>query len=186
VARGKLAWELADAHESGMLTLSLPLTGAQARSLLRDQAVDLVLPSPRRNEPGNIGDLVSTGWPGLYAVSDRVVDALQGFTGWRIRAFPKSPAWSFAGVLCVSGSCGPVDYSKSTQIRQMGDFLRLRGLGIDSAAWDGSDMAVPDNREVVLITERVASRLRGMVNIQLTEIESVEFDISAKLLAPKT
>jgi len=175
---GSLIWQLADGDEPGVLSLSLPVTGDQARALLRGQVEEIRLPSPVLNEAGRPSDIVATGWPGLYAISHRMVNAFQGLTGWQILAYPTGAASFLAGVLCITGRCGSVDYSKSLQIKKMGDFVRLRGIRLNAGAWDGSDLAVPDNREVIVASEDVASRVDGMTNVRLTRLDSVEFDVS--------
>jgi len=66
----------------------------------------------------------------------------------------------------------------------MGKFLELRGLYVQEAT-ALVEFAVPDNRESILVTSRVADVIRTMKrsNIRLVKLDEVEFSITEEMIA---
>lgn len=179
-----LRWQLDEADKTGVARLSLPLDGTSVRSLLRGTFPGQ-LPPAVVNERGRLADMVGLGWPGLVAVSPRFGDGLRGLTGVVLRDLPVvDPEFAGYKVLTVTGDCGRVDYSRSTELARFDQFIRLRGLIVDLKDVP-TDFAVPENRETVLITDAAAQAIRSHVfaNVMLTNMGDIEFDISQRMIA---
>jgi hypothetical protein len=111
-------------------------------------------------QEGPVGDLVGSSWAHVYAVTPRFLNTLEeaGVTGWS--RLPIALEGTDRGtldlwLLGVTGRSGPiygVGGSPRLDVDSFGQYL-------DSAEWDGSDMFVPSNRRVILITGRAASKL---------------------------
>jgi hypothetical protein len=173
-----LRWELDEADDSGVVSLSLPVDGSSVRALLRGKFRGQ-LPSAVVNEPGRLADMIGLGWPGVVAVSPRLKDGLLGLTGVVLRDLPVvSPAFVGYSVLTVTGHCGRVDYSRSTELGRLDQFIRLKGLVVDQNDVP-TDFAVPENRETVLITDSAAQAIRSgnYTNVMLTDIADIEFHV---------
>ena len=180
---GSLGWEFADADEPGVAYLSLPVTGEEARSLLRG-ARPKVVPRAFVTESGRYADVMTLGWPGLYALSPSLSSTMGRFRGVAFSPLVIDGGPADFKVLSVTGRCGSVDYNKSIQLNRTHGFVRLRGLRVDTPR-DGAEVAVPTNLESVLVTARVAETLRRLnfENISLVSIDTEEFDISDKKLS---
>jgi hypothetical protein len=180
---GNLRWEFTDADEPGVAYLSLPITGEEARSLLRG-ARPKVVPRAFVTESGRYADVMTLGWPGLYALSPSLSSTMGHFRG-----VASSPLLIDGGptdfkVLSVTGRCGSVDYSKSIELDRTDGFVRLRGLHVGTPS-DGVEVAVPTNLESVLVTARAAETLTRLnfENISLVSIDTEEFDITDQKLS---
>jgi hypothetical protein len=118
---------------------------------------------------GPVGDLIGTSWANLYVVTSRVVQVLEqsDLTGWM--TYPVAVAAGMeeaVGVwlLAVSGRSGSV-YGVGGAPRLDVDTL---GQYLDPTEWDGSDLFVPANQQVILLTAQAAhaldaARLRNLV-----------------------
>src|SRR5919204_1737658 len=100
-----LLWELSDAFERGVMTLTLPVTNSTARALRRGEPSP-PLPVVSINDDGQTGDLLLLGFESLFAVSPRLSRALDGFSGIAFRdlAFTDPRLKGFR-LLGVRGRC---------------------------------------------------------------------------------
>lgn len=179
-----LRWELDEADDLGVVSLSLPLDGGSVRALLRGKFRGQ-LPQAVLNERGRLADMIGLGWPGLVAVSPRLSDGLRGLTGVMLRDLPvDDPAFGGYSVLTVTGDCGRVDYSRSNEVARFDQFIRLRGLVVGRTDAT-TDFAVPQDRETILITDPAAQAIRSgnFSNVMLTNIADVEFDVSEGMMS---
>jgi len=180
---GALQWEFNDADAPGVANLSVPITRDAAGALMRGATPA----SPLRAhviEPGRFADLLSLGFPSLYALSERFAAATAPMTGARLSPIEIDGGPAGYSLLGITGRCGSVDYSRSAVIGRMGKFLELRGLYVQEATAP-VEFAVPDNRESILVTSRVAHEIRKMKfsNVRLIKLEEVEFSITAEMIA---
>src|SRR6266480_312692 len=179
---GALQWEFNDADAPGVANLSVPITRDAAGALLRGGAPASPLRA-RVIEPGRFADLLSLGFPSVYALSERLAAAIALMTGAKVSPIDIDggpPGYSLLG---VTGRCGSVDYSRSAVIGRMGKFYELRGLYVQEAT-ALVEFAVPDNRESILVTSRVADVIRTMKrsNIRLVKLDEVEFSITEEMI----
>ena len=177
-----LEWQLRDAHESGVASLSLPLTGDAARSLLRGQTPASPLKAAI-TEPGRLADLLGLGWASLYALSPNLSAAVANWPGVSLTAVGIAGGPNGYQALGVTGRCGAVDYEKSSEVRRIGRFVRLRGLHVDEPT-EAVDFAVPANRETILISSRAADLIvrTGFNNVRIVPLDAVEFDVDPQTI----
>jgi len=178
-----LRWQLNEAKDREIGSLSLPLDGTRVRALLRGKFHGQ-LPPAVRNEPGRIADMIGLGWPGLVAVSPRLGDGLRRLTGVVLHDLQVGDR-AFVGykILTVTGACGRVDYRRSTEVGRMGEFIELRGLVVDREDVP-TDFAVPENRETILVTDSAAQAIRSgeYGNVMLTSMTVIQFHVSQRLM----
>ena len=98
----------------------------------------------------NFHDMLDTGWPSLYLISDKMENVLEqnNLTGWKtfpVQVIDKkgSEVKGYQG-LSITGRCGPVDYTKCEIIekRAFPDAPLVKyykGLYVGLDKWDGSD-----------------------------------------------
>ncbi len=110
-------------------------------------------------------DLIGASLVSIRLVSDRVVDLLQGFTGWatyavEVRGEAGSTISGYHG-LSITGRCGPIDDSRSQPRLSPppcpgGRWSRKWcGLYFDESTWDGNDFFVPDGTTMIMAVEPV-------------------------------
>jgi hypothetical protein len=134
-----------------------------------------------------IEDVLNTGWPGLYLVSDRFKAVLEdnNLTGWK--TFPvnildkKSQEIPGYHGLSFTGKSGPKDYSKSEIIEKKlvpnGPLCKYyKGFCVDLDKWDGSDFFLPGKSFGALITGRANEILKKnkLTNLRLENIADIE------------
>jgi hypothetical protein len=135
----------------------------------------------------SLKDYVGTTDAVLHLVSDRVVEALAGFTGWR--TYPVE-IYSERGDLvpgyhglAATGRCGPIDDELSPVMVvpapvPEGESLPHRiGLRFWPETWDGSDVFAPqDGSAWTLMTERARDALVAakVTNVQFERITEIE------------
>ena len=181
-----LPWSLNDADKRGVAYLSLPITTDSARLLLRGQRFRS-LPQALVTKKGRFADVMSLGFPTLYAVSPRFSTAIQGLAGVVVAPIEIQNGPDGYGVLGAIGRCGAVDYGRSTQVKRMGDFILVRGLYVDEPR-EEVDFAVPTNREELLISQRAADVITGarLENVRIVSVKEEEFHINEGDLGPPT
>jgi hypothetical protein len=115
-------------------------------------------------------DLLTTSVPPLKLVSQRALDTLRGFTGWRsypVRVVGKDrQAIEGYDALAVTGRCGKIDRTKGRELWR--DRPMAKGLKghqrclfyFDPATWDGSDIFVPEGMAYTFIVEEVMLALK--------------------------
>ncbi len=140
----------------------------------------------------NLKDILDTGWPSLYLISDKMKTILEEnlLTGWKtfpIKLYDKHDCeipqyYGFS----VVGRCGPTNYENSDIIEKRkvptGPLCQYyKGVSFD--AWDGNDFFIPKNTMHIFITKKVAEVLRKnkITNIELTNLSEIEIDVRAVL-----
>lgn len=170
--------------------MSVPSVTHQLGADLSDGLLAFSVPTPDRagagpvrgvvNERGVATDMVVLGYPYPLGISERARDAFvrAGLTGWTTRQLAiegwRKPHYA---VLIVTGRCGPVDWSRSSAIRDIGRWKQYVGL-FPANPDSENDFCVPDDRSVMLVTDRVVqciheARLTGCVCVPLTEATSI-------------
>jgi len=139
-------------------------------NLIKGNYETIEFPIVFRQEYGrNLTDILDTGWPSLYLISDRLRFILEknDLTGWKI--FPITlydkngkEIFGYSG-FSIIGQCGPTRYDKSEiiEIRKVpnGPICRYyRGVFIDD--WDGSDFFTPEGTYETFITGNAAEILK--------------------------
>jgi hypothetical protein len=136
-------------------------------------------------------DYVGTTWAALKLVSERVIEALEGFSGWRtyaveIRDRNGTIVPGYRG-LAVTGRCGAID-PKLSEVKVLpppvpeGEAGPYRiGWFFHSETWDGSDVFVAGHWAAVFITEPVrdalvAAKVTNMVFEPISRIETPVID----------
>lgn len=146
----------------------------------------------------NWDDILTTGWPGLYVISDKLKMVLEenNLTGWKtypIKLTDKkdNEILGYQG-FSITGRCDPIDYGKSQiikkQIREGGPFWNYyRGIYIDLDKWDGSDFFLPRGSFGIKVTSKVADLLKKnkISNLFLENLADVEIMESAVKLPDK-
>lgn len=153
-------------------TVVLELLESADRFELLKGRLDESMPVPARAPAGRRWlDLVATDTVVVYAVSARFQAVLReaGATGWHTRAIDVGGSLVRGHeLLVVTGSCGPVDDTKSgyrVQYNREGvGYPVWTGLFFDPTSWDGSDVFCPSDSGMIFITERVCEAIRrGML-----------------------
>jgi hypothetical protein len=132
-------------------------------------------------------DILDTGWPSLYLISDHLKTSLinNKITGWetfKIKLLGKNNKTidGYSG-FSITGHCGPIDYSKSKPIYKRifdeGPLWKYRkGYCFDINTWDGSDFFIPNKSFQILITEKTRNLLKEKkhTNISIEKIDNIE------------
>jgi hypothetical protein len=121
-----------------------------------------------------VGDLVGTGWAGLYLASSTFQAALKRFSGWKTFAIePVRAAERMNGFdgLAITGRFGPIN-----EIWEDPAISGRFGMYVDPETWDGSDVFTARNRTGIYVTEAVADALaeRDLTNVLLEHEVSLE------------
>lgn len=133
-------------------------------------------------------DILDTGWPCLYLISDRMKSILEEncLTGWRtfpIKLYDKkgNEISGYQG-FSLTGQCGPTIYKKSTifekRLVPTGPICRFyKGIFIDS--WDGSDFFTPKETYHTLITKKTEKVLKEnkITNMRTENLAECETDV---------
>ncbi|MGH2613024.1 MAG: hypothetical protein ACRDFB_08270 [Rhabdochlamydiaceae bacterium] len=133
-------------------------------------------------------DILDTGWPCLYLISDRMKSILEenGLSGWQtfsIKLYDKkeNEISGYQG-FSLTGCCGPTVYKKSTifekKLVPTGPVCKFyKGIFIDS--WDGSDFFTPKGTYHTLITKKAADILKKskLTNVRLENLADREIDV---------
>ncbi len=155
-------------HDWLRLDILVP-NSVDSRSLLSAEYRG-ALPLPAAvGQRGRLGDLVGTFWATVYLVSDRFKEVLEGaaLSGWT--TFPVAPRERLESglwLLGVTGRCGPVygvDGVARAGLDPVGQYL-------DPDEWDGADVFLPRNRNVVLLTPE-AGRVLGRARLMNVDLE---------------
>ena len=139
-------------------------------------------------------DILSTGWPSRYLISDKMKTVLENnkLTGWKtfpIKLYDKkgNEILGYHG-FSVTGRCGPIDYKKAEIIdKQMIPtgpiFKAYKGLYIGLETWDCTDFFIPGESIWFIITEKAANVLKKdkSLNIELINCCDFERDVDSVL-----
>ncbi len=131
-------------------------------------------------------DLLFCGWPSLFVVNERVMQALDGATG--IQFHPVTILdkklnlidQSYYG-FHVTGRCGGLIKSLCREdiARRMPggpEYVKRTGLYFDPGTWDGSDFFCPEGTACIIVSNKAAHVLGQHLfsNIRLESIIEVE------------
>ena len=140
-------------------------------------------------ESGNkFTDVLDTGHPNLYLISDRMKTVLKEnhLTGWQtypIKLYDKkgNEIFGYHG-FSVVGHCGPESYKNSEIIEKQfvpeGPICKYyKGVFFD--AWDGTDFFTPKGVYSIFITKKAAEVLKKnkLTNIRLENLSEYEMNV---------
>ena len=140
-------------------------------------------------------NILGTGWPGLYLISDKTKTVLEEnhLTGWKtfpIKLYDKkeNEILGYHG-FSVTGRCGPIDYQKAEIVDRQRIptgpvFKAYKGLYIGLDKWDGSDFFIPDKTLFRIVTTNAANILKKdkTLNAELTNCADFEMSVSSVLI----
>lgn len=133
-------------------------------------------------------DILDTGWPSLYLISDRLKTILEedDITGWK--AFPielydkKNNEISGYHGFSIIGQCSHTNYDNCEVIERRlvphGPVCKFyKGVSIEN--WDGSDFFTPEETYETFITKKAADVLRRkkITNLRLINLADSETDV---------
>ena len=156
--------------------------------LIRGDYIGIIFPVLFKQESGKkLQDILDTGWPSLYLISDKMKVVLEDndLTGWKTFAVKvldkqRQEISGYHG-LSITGRCGKIDYNKSEVIRKRlvpnGPLAKYyQGLHIGLEEWDGTDFFLPAETLWVIITKKAAEALQKnkLTNIRLENLAEIE------------
>lgn len=133
-------------------------------------------------------DILDTGWPSLYLISDRIKTLLKEnhLTGWQtfpIKLYDKEgrEIFGYHGFSIV-GKCSPTTYKNCEIIEKRmvpsGPLCKFyKGVLIED--WDGTDFFTPEGSYEIFISKRAANTLQKnkISNMRLENLAECEMDI---------
>ena len=167
----------------------------QEWDLIKGNYAEIDFPVIFKQDHGKkLADILGTGWPGLFLVSDRLKKILEDneLTGWK--TFPikvydkkKNEVLGYHGFSIV-GRCGSINYKKAEicerQSFPTGPFYKVyKGLYVGLDKWDGNDFFIPDESIFFIVTNKAAEILQKnkVTNLVLENLSNVEIDVDAVL-----
>jgi hypothetical protein len=139
-----------------------------------------------------IEDILDTGWPSLYLISNKMKALLEkhDFTGWKVfqvKIFDKNnniiPGYHG---LSIVGRCGPIDQRKADIIYKRlvphgPNSAYYKGLYVGLDAWDKTDIFIPQDRYSIIVTETVFDTIKKnkLSNIRFENLAEVEISKDA-------
>lgn len=145
-----------------------------------------------RQEYGKIlTDLLDTGWPSLYLISERMKNVFEDsfLIGWK--TFPieilDKKANKIEGYhgLSITGRCGSIDYSKCEVIEKrlvtngpLSKYFKGMPIGLDK--WDGSDFFLPEQYFGIIISPKAAKIVKEskFSNVSIKSLRDIEKPVS--------
>jgi hypothetical protein len=138
----------------------------------------------------NLTDILDTGWPGFFLISNRMKSILEenNLTGWKtfpIKIFDKKKTEvpHYHG-FSVVGHCGPIKYEKAGIIEKrmvpegpICEFYKGLYVGLDE--WDGADFFTPKKNYTTIITKKTADILKKnkITNLSLENLAEIETSV---------
>lgn len=133
-------------------------------------------------------DILDTGWPSLYLISDRLKKLLEDhhLTGWRtfpIKLYDKknNEIMGYHG-FSITGKCSPISYDNCEIIERQfvsnGPICKYyKGMFIEE--WDGSDFFTPTRTYHTFVTRKAAEVLKKnkFSNLELINLADAEKDV---------
>lgn len=156
--------------------------------LLRGEYYDISFPIVFLHESGRmLEDVLDTGWPGLFLISDSLKNILvdNDLTGWqtfetKILDKQQVEIGGYCG-LSVIGRCGEIDYNKSEikerRRKPTTPIVKYhKGLYVGLDKWDGSDFFLPLKSHAPIVTKRVVDILmkNKITNVRFTNLSDIE------------
>lgn len=136
----------------------------------------------------NFLDILDTGWPSLYLISDRLKTILEEnkLTGWiafPIKLFDKNHNLisGYYG-LSVRGVCSQIDYEPCDIIEKRyvehGPICKFY-KGVPIKEWDGSDFFTPNGTFEILVSKKAADVLKKskITNLTLVNLADKETNV---------
>lgn len=144
----------------------------------------------KQERQGKFADILDTGWPKLYLISEKLKKDLENnkLTGWQIFSIQLhdlkgNEVLGYYG-LSIVGRSGRTNYDRSEILEKRwiphGPLVQYyKGVSFDR--WDGSDFFIPDKTHHIFITEKAAKILKKnqISNLILTNISDLEMDVDA-------
>ena len=131
---------------------------------------------------GKWADILCAGWPGLYVVSERFRDVMNGLTGvdfLPVNILDKNLRDIEVNYFrpLITGKSGPLrkELSRevlSKRIESGPEFIKKVGLYFDPESWDGCDFFSPDQTLFIFITAK-AKELASNYNFTNVRIEPI-------------
>jgi hypothetical protein len=142
----------------------------------------------KQDDGKKFNDILDTGWPSLYLISERLKDVLEenSLTGWKtfpIKLYDKkgNEISGYHG-FSVTGTSGPTIYDNCEIVeRRMvpdGPICHYyKGVFIDK--WDGTDFFTPDKTGWIFITKKAADVLKKnkVTNLELKNLADHEIAV---------
>ena len=168
---------------------AIGLYGNDEWNLVKGNYKGINFPVTFKQEYGkNLRDILGTGWPCLYLISDRLKEIFESnnLTGWKtflIKLYDKKEK-EISGYhgFSIIGKCGPTSYESSKIIEKKyvsnGPLCKFyKGVSIDK--WDGSDFFTPEGTYEIFITKKVADILREnkLSNMRIINLSEIETDV---------
>lgn len=156
--------------------------------LIQGDYNDISFPVVFKQEYGKkLQDILDTGWPSLYLISDKTKTVLEDndLTGWEtfdVKVLDKQDKeiQGYYG-LSITGRCGEIDYGKSEIIEKRlvpnGPVSKYyKGLHVGLNKWDGNDFFLPEKYFGIITTQRAAEVLKKnkLTNIRLENLAEIE------------
>jgi len=156
------------------------------------------LPVKFKQQSGKkLRDILDTGWPSLYLISDHLKNILltSGLTGWKtfeVQVFDSKshPINGYHG-FSITGRAGILNFSESTIIEKKlvpnGPLSKYyKGFYFDLDEWDKSDFFLPSKYYGIYISEKAFKILskEKITNLSLgaiDEIEMMDYTVEAYL-----
>jgi hypothetical protein len=193
----KLSSSTVQVHAVGLDKISFSDDLAAEWHLILGDYSGVSFPVVFKQEYGNkLQDILDTGWPSLYLISDKMKTILEDsdLTGWEtfaVKVLDKKgqEIQGYHG-LSITGRCGKIDYNKSEIIeRQLvpnGPLVKYyKGLHVDLDKWDGKDFFIPEKYFGIMTTQRAAETLKKnkLTNIKFENLSEIEMDYSSVQVA---
>jgi hypothetical protein len=163
-------WRIGERSSGGLRVSLLGSVSDPARAVRGDVPVPIVGEARGR---GPARDLVGTYDGFLFLISPAFAAALEGFgaTGWRAIEVEIPGVSESLSLLAGTGRVGPV--IRASEETPVGPYKFGRFLA--PGGWDGTDVFVPDNENTILLTDELATHLRGR-SLSNLELEPAGFE----------
>ncbi len=193
----KLSSSTFQAHSIGLdKVLFIDNLAAEWHLILGDYS-GISFPVVFKQEYGKkLQDILDTGWPSLYLISDKMKAVLEenALTGWETFAVKvldkQGQAIQGYHGLTITGRCGKIDYNKSEIIEKRlvpnGPLVKYyKGLHIGLNEWDGTDFFLPEKYFGIITTQVAAKVLKKnkLTNIRMENLAEIETDYSTVQVA---
>lgn len=168
----------------------------EEKKLIKGEFEDINLPVVfAYNHGKKIRDMLDTGHPLLYLISDRFKEILEEnhLTGWKsysVNLFDKegNEINGYHGI-SITGRCGDIDYNKCEIIEKKmstGQVYKVyKGLYVGLNESDGTDFFLPGKSMKTIVTSRAAKLIKEnkLTNVDLVNLADIEtYDYAVRML----